>query len=45
MDDKPNVTVIYQSAPSKGASPGAVLFEVMTFVAIVGALLLFGFLS
>lgn len=36
MSDKPNVTVIYQDAPSKGPGLGAVIVEGLFFLAVLG---------
>ena len=37
MSEKPNVTVIYQDAPSRGPGLGAVLVELLFFVFLLGA--------
>jgi len=40
MDDKPNVTVIYQQAPSRTATFGAVLVELLFTLILIGVGLL-----
>lgn len=40
MDERPNVTVIYQTPPAKGPGLGAIILELLTFFAIAGALAL-----
>lgn len=36
MDDKPNVTVIYQTAPSRAPGPVAVIVEGLFFLFMLG---------
>lgn len=36
MSDKPNVTVIYQEAPSKAPGLGAILLELIGFALFLG---------
>ncbi len=35
MDDRPNVTVIYQDAPASGPGLGAVIVEAFAFLAML----------
>lgn len=35
MNEKPNVTVIYQDAPQRAPGPGAILLELIAFVLFV----------
>lgn len=36
VDERPNVTVVYQTAPAAGPGLGRVLLEAITFLALVG---------
>ena len=36
MSEKPNVTVIYQDAPTSGPGLGAVIVEAFAFLAMMG---------
>lgn len=36
MDDRPNVTVVYQTAPAAGPGLGAVLLELFVFLLAAG---------
>jgi hypothetical protein len=40
MADKPNVTVIFQDAPAKGPTFGAVLLELFVFLLVAGVIAL-----
>ena len=42
MAEKPNVTVIYQDAKPSGVGLGAVLLELIVFLAIALAIVMFG---
>lgn len=44
MSEKPNVTVIYQDAPSKGPGLGAVIVEAFAFLAFLAMFALFAML-
>jgi len=35
-DERPNVTVVYQTAPAAGPGLGRVLLELITFLALLG---------
>lgn len=39
-NDRPNVTVVFQDAPTKGPTFGAVLLELLFFLALVGGIAL-----
>lgn len=38
MEERPNVTVVYQTVPSNGPGLGAILIELLTFLALAFAI-------